>query len=233
VIGIEHLHAAHEADQAAAFAASGCLEQLGHPFGAVFLAPVELAFLQQPGGAATGAGTSKGADGVEVHRHHPDGAIAVDDPLQAGGGPKAEALADRGGYHGLTARGDRAAHRMNYWRSFIVIRLRLQRIAAGHGHARQSPLGQACQARGFHPLRLLAQLHVRPFRTFSAAWLAKKQAWARIAHQRVRVPIGGHHQPIGVREAIPVALCQGTWPQVPGDPVQDGCQGSRPCRSRA
>jgi hypothetical protein len=37
VIGIEHFHAAHEADQAAAFAASGCLKQLGHPFGRVFV----------------------------------------------------------------------------------------------------------------------------------------------------------------------------------------------------
>jgi hypothetical protein len=39
VIGIEHFHAAHEAHQAAAFAVSGRLKQLGHPFGAVLVVP--------------------------------------------------------------------------------------------------------------------------------------------------------------------------------------------------
>jgi hypothetical protein len=57
--------------------ALGRLKQLGHPFGAVLLGTVELAFLQQPGGAATNAGTTKSADGVEVHRHHPDDAITT------------------------------------------------------------------------------------------------------------------------------------------------------------
>ena len=52
---VKHLHAAHEADQEAAFTVLGRLKQLGHPFGAVLVVPQgeESGAVEQPTAAHT------------------------------------------------------------------------------------------------------------------------------------------------------------------------------------
>ena len=127
-------------------------------------------------------------------------ATADDDPLQAGGGLKAEALTDRGGNNGLSARGDRASHRVNDWRSCPPGDSGWSRSSASEpaGAGGEAGLGVVAVAAGQRrQIKVVAGLAPPG----SGSRLAHGSGWRRIAWARIARPWGEGELPIACQRS--------------------------------